>query len=152
MKRLSVLRCSCALVFAVVPALVLAAASDQDAIHYREAVMKTLNEQSAALGQIASGVIPADNLVVHMQILALTASTALKAFEPKVVGGEAKPMVWSDWADFSKRMTAFAQETAQGVKIAKEQGINGALPAIVAYANDCKACHDMYRNNKNAEH
>ena len=146
------LRCSCALVFAVVPALVLASASDQDAIHYREAVMKTLNEQAAALGQIASGVIPADNLVAHMQILALTASTALIAFKPKVAGGKAKPEVWSDWPDFSKRMMAFAQETAKGVKIAKEQGVNGALPAIIAYANDCKACHNMYRQNKKGEH
>ena len=145
MKRLSPLRCACALLLAALPALALA--SDQDVIQYREAIMKTLNEQSAALGQIASGVIPDTNLVAHMQIVALAASAALKAFQPKVPGGQAKPDVWTNWADFSKRMTDFAQETAKGVQIAKTQGQDGALTEIVAYANDCKGCHDMYRHD-----
>lgn len=110
--------------------------------------MKTMNEQVAALGEIASEVVPDDNLVAHMNILALTASTALKAFEPKVPGGEAKPEVWANWADFSKRMTAFAQETAAGAKIAKEQGKDAALVQLINYADSCKGCHDMYRQEK----
>jgi len=144
MRRLSLLRYSCALLFAALPVL----ASDQDAVQYREAVMKTLDEQSAALGEIASDAIPDDNLVVHMEILALTASTALKAFEPKVPGGQAKPQVWANWADFSKRMTDFAQKTAAGAKIAKEQGKDAAVTEIIDYANSCKGCHDTYRQDK----
>ncbi len=144
MRRFSILSCSCALLCAALPVL----ASDQDVVQYREAVMKTMNEQVAALGEIASEVVPDDNLVAHMNILALTASTALKAFEPKVPGGEAKPEVWANWADFSKRMTAFAQETAAGAKIAKEQGKDAALVQLINYADSCKGCHDMYRQEK----
>lgn len=144
MRRLSILYCSCAMLLAALPVL----ASDQDAIQYREAVMKTLNEQAAALGQIASGAVPDDNMNAHMQILALAASTALKAFEPKVPGGKAKPEVWANWADFSKRMTEFAQETAAGAKIAKEQGKDAALVQLINYANSCKGCHDMYRQEE----
>jgi cytochrome c556 len=126
----------------------LAADQEADAVQYREAVMKTLNEQVGALGQIASGVAPDDNLVAHMDILALAASAALKAFEPKVPGGQAKPEVWADWADFSKRMTAFAQQTAAGAKIAKSQGKDAAMVQLIDYADSCKGCHDMYRQDK----
>src|SRR5678815_4118900 len=91
-------------------------ADDKDVIDYREHIMNTLNEQAAALGQILSTIIPGDNAVAHVDALALTASTALKAFEPKVLGGESKPEVWQNWADFSKRMNEFAQKMAQASK------------------------------------
>ena len=147
MKRLTPLLCCCALLSLTLPAL----AADQDVIQFREAVMKTLNEQSAALGQIASGVVPEDNLVTHMNEIALAASAALKAFTPKVPGGEAKPAVWANWADFSKRMTDFAQQTAAGAKIAKEQGKDAALVQLINYADSCKGCHDMYRQEKSGD-
>jgi len=145
MRRFSILSYGfSALLFAALPVL----AADQDVIDYREAVMKIFNEQTGALGQIASGVVPDDNLVTHMQVLAMTAQTALKAFEPKVPGGEAKPGIWSNWADFSKRMTEFAQQSAAGAKIAKEQGKDAALEQLVNIADDCKDCHDTYRQEK----
>lgn len=147
MKGIAPLLCCCALSLLTLPAL----AADQDVIQFREAVMKTLNEQSAALGQIASGVIPDDNLVTHMDEIALAASAALKAFTPKVPGGEAKPAVWANWADFSKRMADFAQQTAAGAKIAREQGKDAALVQLINYADSCKACHDMYRQEKSSD-
>ena len=84
--------------------------------------MNTLNEQAAALGEILSGAMPDDNVVAHMDALALTAATALKAFEPKVPGGEAQPEVWSQWADFSRRMNEFAQHTAAMAKLGPRAG------------------------------
>jgi cytochrome c556 len=125
------------------------AASDKDKaiIDYRQHIMKTLNEQSGALGQILSTVVPDTNTQAHLQAIALAASLALKAFEPKVQGGEAKPEVWSDWPDFSKRMSEFAQKTAEMAKTAKEQGNEAAL-AMVVDALSCKSCHDTYRNEK----
>jgi cytochrome c556 len=126
-------------------------AADQDVVQFREAVMKTLNEQAAALGQIAAGAVPDDNLVTHMDELALAASTALKAFTPKVPGGEARPAVWANWADFSKRMSDFAQQTAAGAKITKDQGKDAALVQLINYADSCKGCHDMYRQEKKSD-
>lgn len=123
------------------------ASEEKDAIEYRRHIMNTLNEQSGALGQILSTAIPDDNAVIHLQAIALTASIALKAFEPKVYGGEARPDVWSNWPDFSRRMQEFADKTAAVAKIAAEQG-SQSVSATVLDVLTCKACHDVYRDEE----
>jgi cytochrome c556 len=124
-------------------------ADDQNVIEYREHIMKTLEEQSAAVGMILSTAIPPDNTVAHLQAIALTAQIALKAFEPKVLGGEAKPEVWNNWADFSKRMNEFAKKTAEVAKLVKEKGTDDpGLGEQVVDALTCKACHEVYRKEK----
>lgn len=120
---------------------------DKDVVDYRQHIMKSLEEQTAALGQILSGAGPAENTVAHMQTLALSASVALKAFEAKVPGGAAKPEVWKDWADFSKRMKEFADKSAEMAKVAREQGPDQAAMLVIE-ALPCKSCHDLYRDEK----
>jgi cytochrome c556 len=78
-------------------------AENQDTIDYREAIMKQLDAEAAAIGMIVSGQVPADSLALQAKALANSAKSALKAFEPRVPGGEAKPEVWTKWDDFSKR-------------------------------------------------
>lgn len=124
-----------------------ACADDQDAIEYRQHIMTALNEQAAMLGLIVSTAVPDDNAVAHLDALALIASTALKSFEPKVPGGEAKAEVWADWADFSQRMNEFAEKTRQAAKVAKERGKEEALGSILNVLT-CKSCHDVYRKEK----
>jgi len=123
------------------------AAADEDAIAYRQHVMTTLNEQSAALGQILATAIPDDNVVAHLEVIALSASTALKAFEPRVAGGESKAEVWTHWDDFSTRMQEFAQKTADAVKKAKAGRTDEVLTNISDVLS-CKSCHDVYRDEK----
>lgn len=120
------------------------AADDQDVIDYRRHIMETLDAQTAALGMIMSGAIPDDNVVAHMDIIAQAAATALKAFEPKVEGGDARPEVWARWDDFSARMNDFAAKTATMAKTAHEQGKDEAL-LLAMDALTCKQCHDDYR-------
>jgi cytochrome c556 len=128
----------------LLPAVV--SANDQDAIDYREHIMRTLDEQSAALGMILSTAIPGDNTAAHLRAIALTAQIALKAFEPKALGGEAKPDVWSNWEDFSKRMNEFAKNTALVAEQVKAKGFDDpALAEKVVDALSCKGCHDVYR-------
>jgi len=121
-----------------------ALADDQDVIDYRQHVMKTLGEQAAAIGMILEHRAPPENFAVHVQILAITAATAKKAFEPKVPGGDAKPDVWAKWADFAKRLDALAASTADLAKTAKDGGLAAAEPKV-ATALTCKNCHDTYR-------
>lgn len=142
MRRIAVLICSGALLST---SLLAAESTDKDVIDYRQDVMKTLEEQSSILGQMASGVVPNNDMTTDMQILALAASTALKAFQPKVPGGKAKPEIWTNWDDFSKKMNDFAQKASEGAKAAQTQGSDAALTALVDIANGCKGCHDMYR-------
>lgn len=139
--------------FAVAMAVVVSAlpfvakADDKDVIDYRQHIMKTLDEQVASIGMIVSTQIEGDNLVAHVQAIALTASTALKSFEPKIAGGDSKPEVWAQWDDFSKKMNEFATRTAALVDTAKAGGVNGVNEAMVD-ALTCKGCHDTYRVKK----
>jgi len=135
----------CALAWLPIPSI----ADDQDVIDYRRHIMETLKAQTAALGMIMSGAIPDDNVVAHIDIIAGTAATALKSFEPKVEGGDAKAEVWAQWDDFSARMNDFAAKTAAMSKTAHEQGKDEAL-LLAMDALSCKQCHDDYRVKKPA--
>ena len=120
-----------------------ALAEGQDAIDYRKHIMQSLQAQTSALGMIMSGVIPDDNAVAHMEIIAETAKTALKSFEPKVEGGDAKPEVWSNWADFSARMQDFVTKSAEMARVGREQSLDEAY-TLAMDALNCKGCHDVY--------
>jgi cytochrome c556 len=123
---------------------------DKDVVDYREHIMKSLEQQTGALGQILSGVGPAEDAVAHMEVIALTASIALKSFEPKVPGGSAKAQVWKDWPDFARRMKDFADKSAEMAKIGREQGADQAAMKVIE-ALPCKGCHDIYRDEKKIE-
>ena len=120
---------------------------DQDTIDYRELIMKQLDAESAALGMIVSGQVPPDSLSLQAKAIALSAKSALKAFEPKVPGGEAKPEVWAKWDDFSKRMQTFAQKTEEMAKVS-ESGNVQKVTELMIDALPCKSCHDVYRTKK----
>jgi cytochrome c556 len=132
--------------FSIGPSIV-AQADDQDAIDYRELIMKELDAEAAALGMIVSGQVPPDALALQARALASSAKSALKAFEPKVQGGEAKPEVWAKWDDFSKRMQVFAQKSEEMAKVS-EGGDVRAVTELMIGAMPCKECHDIYRNKK----
>lgn len=121
-------------------------ADDQDAIDYREHVMKTMAEQVAAINQMHQGKIAVDNLPVHAEILAVTAATAKSAFMPKVVGGKAKADVWASWQDFSKRLDELVAATEELSKVAKGGGPAAVWPKLQALT--CKGCHDTYREEE----
>jgi cytochrome c556 len=120
-----------------------AVADDQETVDYREHIMKTMAEQIAAIAQMQKSQIAPANLAVHTKILAIAATTAKNAFTPKVPGGKAKPDVWANWADFSKRLDELSAATAGLDEAAKA----GGLPAAVAKMQSlpCKGCHDNYR-------
>ena len=122
-------------------------ADGQDSIDYRQAIMKQLDAEAAALGMIVSGQVPPDALSSQTRALASSAKAALKAFEPKVPGGEAKPEVWAKWDDFSKRMQTFVQKSEEMAKV----GETGNVPKVTEMMIDalpCKSCHDVYRQKK----
>lgn len=123
------------------------AAESQDAIDYRERIMKALDAQVANLGQILSGATPDDQVVSHLETIAETASQSLKSFEPKVEGGESLPVVWTNWKDFEAKMKDFQTKTRLAADTAKKQGKDAALTNILD-ALRCKDCHDVYRKKQ----
>lgn len=140
MGRLATLMVSGLLVTAALPGR----ADDQDVIDYRTHVMKTMGEQLGAIGMILEHKAPADNFAVHLKVLAVTATQAKKAFEPKVPGGNAKPEVWNNWADFSKRLEELVATTAELATAAQHEGV-AAVGGKLKSTLKCKSCHDTYR-------
>jgi cytochrome c556 len=129
---------------AVAPAF---AAENQDIIDYRQRIMRTLDAQVAALGQILSGATPDDQVVSHLETIAEAASQSMKSFEAKVEGGESLPVVWTKWDDFSAKMKDFVVKTRTAADTAKSQGKDAALTNILD-ALRCKDCHDIYRKKQ----
>jgi cytochrome c556 len=146
MRRLSYLVIRCVFLVLVTASAVVRA-DDQDVIDYRTHVMKTMGEQVAAISQILEQKAPADNFAVHIEILAIAAATAKKAFEPNVPGGEAKADVWAHWQDFARRLDDLTSATAGLAKTALSGGVAAAQPKLQA-ALTCKSCHDTYRVEK----
>lgn len=120
------------------------AADPTDVIDYRKHVMQTLEAQTSALGMLMSTQIPEDNLVLHVESIALAAKQAMKSFEAKVPGGDSKPEVWSNWPDFEKRMKDFVARTDKLAKDVKTGGMTVVMDQAVD-ALTCKSCHDAYR-------
>jgi cytochrome c556 len=118
-------------------------ADPQDSVDYRRHIMKTMGEQMAAIRMILDKKAPADNLAVHLSIIATTAPQAKKAFEPNVPGGKAKPDVWANWTDFSKRLDTLVAATDELAKAARSGGV-GAVSAKLQSLN-CQSCHETYR-------
>lgn len=135
-----------ALMMMSIPAAVWA--DDKDIIEYRQHAMKTLQEQTAIIGEIVSGAVPADNLPAHAEAIALAAQISAKSFDAKIPGGEAKPEIWTKWADFSKRMTEFTAATRLFADTAKKGATLSEMTSILTQALPCKECHDLYRAEK----
>jgi cytochrome c556 len=125
-----------------------AQADDEDVITYRQLIMKEMDAESSALGMMLAGQAPQDALGTQARALSLSAKAALKAFQPKVAGGEAKADVWAKWDDFSKRLQTFVQGTDELAKVADSGSIN-AFSEKMTDALTCKQCHDTYRVKKN---
>jgi len=120
-----------------------ALADDADAIDYRKHVMATLGEQLAAVDMIVAKKVPADSFAVHVKTIAVAASQAKLAFTPPVAGGSSKPTVWSNWADFSKRLDAMVA-AADGLAKAAKDGNAATLGPKIRTALDCEGCHRVY--------
>jgi cytochrome c556 len=60
---------------------------------------------------------------------------------------KAKPDVWSNRADFDKKLKDFQAHAQALVDVnAKEKGATDAFKAVVAtLASDCKGCHETYK-------
>ena len=119
-------------------------AEDSDVIEYRQHIMKSMGEQMAAIGMILEEKAPADNFAVHLKVLAVIAPQAKKAFEPAVAGGNAKPEVWSDAAEFAKQLDTLVSATDELAKLA-DGGSVANVGAKMATSLNCKSCHDTFR-------
>ncbi len=141
-KRLlpSLVGAAALLAITLLPAI--ARADDQDVIDYRQHIMKTMGAQMTLISQILQKKAPPEDLATFTQILAISATTARGAFMPNVAGGKSKPDVWTNWADFSRRLDALVAGTDDLAKAAKSGDVTATASKVAALG--CMGCHDVY--------
>ncbi|MFK4873530.1 c-type cytochrome [Novosphingobium sp. ZW T3_23] len=113
----------------------------------RQQVMEQLSKDSEALGAIVAGTGPRDQLGQVTRALADGARDSVQSFHAQVPGGRSKPEVWSNNADFARRMEDFARN-AEAMAKAGESGNMAGVTALMIDALPCKQCHDLYREPK----
>ena len=116
-------------------------------IFERQQIMDQLNRDGELLGQIAAGIAPKDKLAATTRSIANGAKDSLESFRTQLPGGRAKPEVWSNHADFIRRMETFARG-AEAMAKAGEIGNVIAVTELMIEAMPCKQCHDLYREPK----
>ncbi len=119
----------------------------EDPVLNRQLVMQALEDDADALGDIAAGIAPPTKMAEHARNLAQHAKESYESFKPSAPGGSAKPEIWSNWADYSKRMEAFVANTEKLSAVA-ETGNVTAMTELMVDAMPCKSCHDVYRAKK----
>ena len=114
---------------------------------YRQHLMRAMDAQTAALGQILAWMVADRNFLLHLEAVAANARLSIGAFEPAVAGGKSLARVWTDREDFAARMQALADGAGQTLKVARQHGKDAALVPLMDALN-CDQCHDLYRKSE----
>jgi len=120
-------------------------ASPENTIDYRHNIMKSMDAQANAIGQILALMVPETNLASHFEALLIATRQAKIAFKEHVEGGKAKPEVWKNWADFSARLDKMEAGALQAIALAKQGAGTGGVGEAALDAMPCKSCHDIYK-------
>lgn len=124
---------------------------DENAIKYRQSVMKGVGGHTGAIHQIVKNNNPNKNhLQAHARALHDLMGMVAAAFQQKTNGGKtrAKPEIWSDASGFES-VTRDAEAAAGAFSAAAGSG-NAANIAekLDVLLDTCKGCHREYRQKK----
>ena len=125
----------------------------KQAIETRKAAYTLIGNYFRQLGAVAKGTAPYDEADATKRIarIAFLSNLPGEAFPDVSNVGEpdtkAKANVWTNRADFDKRLKDFQAHAAALVQVnATEKGATDAFKAsVVALGEDCKGCHDTYK-------
>jgi cytochrome c556 len=116
-------------------------------IFERHNIMLQIGKDAELLGEIAAGIKPPDKLAEVTKAIADSAEAAKGAFVPNVPGGRAKPEIWTNWPDYSRRMNEFSVNAKQLAELGGKEDLTSVTNALGS-ALPCKECHDIYRGPK----
>jgi cytochrome c556 len=125
----------------------------RQAVDARRAAFTLIGGNFRPLGAILKGAAQADSAEVNKRAarLAFLAGLLDENFPDVSNLGQpdtkAKAEIWSDRADFDKKLKSFQADVAALVQVSgADKGSADAIKAaIAAVGQDCKACHDKYR-------
>jgi cytochrome c556 len=125
----------------------------RQAVDARRAVFTLIGGNFRPLGAVLKGAAQADAAEVNKRAsrLAFLASLLDENFPDISNLGQpdtkAKAEIWSDRADFDKKLKSFQGDVVTLVQVSSDgKGSADTIKAaITAVGQDCKACHDKYR-------
>ena len=122
-------------------------------VERREAVMGLMGWSAGPMAGMVKEEAPYDAELFSRQArrLAGLADMTADLFKADVrafdVHTEAKPEIWDDYGDF-EQLAQDLLESSQALVLASEAGdLAAASEAFKAVADDCKACHDKYKED-----
>lgn len=135
-----------------VGAAVAADRKPEDALKYRKGVLTGLSWHFGPVVAMAKGEAAFDQAELTQRAAALAAlsnmlgegfvaGTAMGQIE----GTKAKPEIWSDSADFQKKLQALQTATAALASASGSLAQGDLGKHVAAIGGSCKACHDSYR-------
>ena len=148
MKILPTALAAALLAAATLPALSQDAEPD-NAIKYRQNVMKGIGGPASNIGAILKGDVPHEAYLAHAlnqlaeaatpdyTIAAFRQDTADQGFAETT----ALPDVWENWDDFEERLRKLGEVT----RVAADAGPDVSQAQIKEIFDTCKGCHDEYR-------
>lgn len=123
-------------------------ATPQDAIKYRQATLKEMQQNFKRVADMAGGREKFDAKLAETS--AVRAAELIKlpwaGFGPGTEGGKAAPAIWKEQDKFKAAATASEDAVARLADAARTGSLDAIKAAIGAAGASCKACHDSFRN------
>lgn len=123
-------------------------ATPQEAIKFRQATLKEMQQNFKQVADMASGRADFDAKVA--EAASARAAELIKlpwaGFGPGTEGGKASPAIWREQDKFKAAATRAETEVAKVAAAAKTGSLDAIKAAIGGAGASCKACHDAYRN------
>jgi cytochrome c556 len=133
------------------PAVALDAEQAEKATDTRQAVLKVIGWNITPLGAMARGLIPWDEALLarNAQRIAWTITMIPDAFRADTRGHAletaALPAIWEDFARFEELADNARRSAERLVAVTASGDERAARAAIGALTDDCRACHDRFR-------
>jgi cytochrome c556 len=123
-------------------------AKPEDAIKYRQSALSVMGAHTGRLGAMVNGRVPFDAKVAqdNAAIIATMAKLPWQGFGAGTEGGKVKPEALAD-ARFKAGWEKLASDAAAVETASKSGNLDQIRAAFGTYAANCKACHDVFRNN-----
>ena len=115
----------------------------------RHELMEGVRDAAKPLGGMLKGEVEFDAAVAmeSLTVWANAAATMGDLFPEGSQGGEAAPAIWEDPDGFNAAIAKWGADTAAAIEAAPAT-LDDAKPVIGKAFENCKACHDTYRIEK----
>lgn len=144
-------RIAALIVAAFVPLIAVAEApAPERVIEFRQNVYSLVAWNFGPMGQMVRGQRDLDTAefakrAAHVAALAKMLDEGFPPGSDKGADTEALPAIWTERADFDKKMAAFVTETAALATLSAGGDIDAIKAQFGKTAATCKACHDDYK-------